>query len=289
MTEITQNIIRHFKNELIYGAHLTALIGPSVAIIPIIMLGLPVNYISLLIAYLVPLVVYSYDYQKGMDKDSLTNSEKAKYLGYRKSVFPILFWSYLLLALILIVVIFDPIFFTFLLIVLAGGILYTTIFKRLSREVPAFKNIYSTAIWAYFGTFFTIFLYRIYPDLIFLVIFLFIYLKIFINNVFFDIKDIEADKKEGLKTIPILLGKRKTIYILSAINVLSVVVLAFSAYIGIIPLYALSLAVLFFYTQYYLVKSLTAESTELLNYTYIISESEFIFWPIVLMIGHILI
>lgn len=279
------NIFRQFYNEFIYGAHLTALIGPSIIIIPIVFLDLPVNTIALLIAYLIPLIVYSYDYQKEIDKDAQTNSEKSKYLYKRKRVFPLIFSIYLFLTIILITTIFDINFFIFLLIVLTGGILYTTIFKRLSKNIPAFKNIYTTAIWAYFGTFFVIFLYKIFPNSLLLVLFIFTYLKILINNVFFDIKDISADKNEGLKTLPIILGKANTIYLLSALNVIALLILLCSVYFEVVPFFGISLSLFFFYTQYYLIKGLTVENKMLLNYTYIISEAEFGLWPIVLIIS----
>jgi 4-hydroxybenzoate polyprenyltransferase len=288
MTSVADRVLTQLKREMVYGGHITALIGPSLVMISVIFLDLPVNIISLLIAYLIPLLVYSYNYQKELDVDAVTNSEKVRYLTERNRIFPYLFYAYLLLTVILSFILNSIQFLTFLLIIFSGGILYTVIFKRLASIIPAFKNVFSTMVWAYSGTFFTIFLYSLNFDSMFLFIFVFIFLKIFINNIFFDIKDIASDSKEGLKTIPILLGKTNTALALTGLNVVALLLLVYSVYIKIIPGYALSLSIFFLYTQYYLIRGITANNSELLRYTYIVSDIEFIFWPIVLIAGKML-
>ncbi|WP_424357409.1 UbiA family prenyltransferase [Methanocella sp. MCL-LM] len=282
------SIISRFRNEVIYGGHITALIGPSFVLISIIILELPLNYTSLMVAYLIPLLVYSYNYQKELEIDKLTNSDKTRYLSDRNRVFPYLFYTYLILTIVLSVLINSLSFIIFLAIIFTGGILYTIIFKRLASIVPAFKNVFSTAVWAYSGTFFNIFLYSLTLDVMFIFLFVFIYLKIFINNVFFDIKDMATDKQEGLMTIPIMIGKKNTYYLLSLLNVISLIILIYSVYTSIVPLYTISLGVFSLYTQYYLIKGNSTAGKDLLKYTYIISDAEFILWPIALFIGKIM-
>ncbi|CAJ35356.1 UbiA family prenyltransferase [Methanocella arvoryzae] len=288
LSSIISRIISRFKNEVIYGGHITALIGPSLVLISIIILELPLNYYSLMVAYLIPLLVYSYNYQKELDIDEMTNSDKTHYLYERNRVFPLLFYTYLILTVVLSIMINSLSFLLFLAIIFTGGILYTVIFKRLASIVPAFKNIFSTAVWAYSGTFFNIFLYSLTLDAMFLFLFIFIYIKILINNIFFDIKDIATDKNEGLMTIPILLGKKNTYYFLTFLNLAALILLIYSVYTNVVPLYTLSLGIFFPYTQYYLIKGNTTAGKDLLNYTYIMSDAEFIFWPIALFMGKII-
>lgn len=54
-------------------------------------------------------------------------------------------------------------------------------------------------------------------------LFVFIFIRFFIISTIFDLRDTEGDKKIELKTIPILLGKKKTVMLLHVLNVLLVI------------------------------------------------------------------
>ena len=86
------NITIRLKNEFIYGAHYLSLGYPALFLSLIILLDLPINYIVLIVTYLIPLIIYSFNYQKELDKDVITNPEKVKYLKKRK-IFPYLMGS----------------------------------------------------------------------------------------------------------------------------------------------------------------------------------------------------
>ena len=49
--------------------------------------------------------------------------------------------------------------------------------------------------------------------------FLFIFLRGIINVTFFDIKDIESDGARGLKTLPVMLGRERTLKFLHWLNI----------------------------------------------------------------------
>lgn len=81
--------------------------------------------------------------------------------------------------------------------------------------------------------------------------FFFIFLRELINPCFCDLKDIESDKKENLKTFPIVFGKKKVVRILSGINVISGIPIIIGVYLGLLPKFALILFLILFYTVYY--------------------------------------
>lgn len=283
------NIYTLFLKELKYGAHITALIGPSLMLVMIILTNTEINLLALILAYIIPLIVYSYNYQSEMDDDLTTNSEKVEYLKNRKKKFPYLIHFYCIIAVILIAVMANINILMFLFIIVTGGILYTLIFKILTRYIVGFKSIYTTALWAYYSTFFIIFLYSMKVNLFTLFIFIFMFLKLFSNAIFFDIKDMQSDKNNGLKTIPIILGKEKTITIINIINVTSIILLIVGIYIGVFPTYTIALSIFFLYTYYYSNRGKNADQQQLLNYTYVMADAEYFFWPIVLIISKIVL
>ncbi len=126
------------------------------------------------------------------------------------------------IIIILIIISANYGFFVFMIIILTGGILYTIVFKVLTKTIPGFKSIYVTMIWAYAGTFY-VSIFKFFRIFHFLCssIFLFIFIKMLINVVYFDIKDMNRDKKENLQTLPILIGKINTIALLNILNILA--------------------------------------------------------------------
>lgn len=287
MLNYSNNGLRRVENELVFGGHIVSLISPALILTVCILQDISINIGTLLIAYIIPLIVYSYNYQNEPEKLS-TNSEKEAFILNRKKNFPILMGLALLVLLFLVAESFNYGFFIFSLIILTGGILYTVILKVLTKYIFCFKNLYVAGIWAYAGTFFVLFYHSIDLTIFYYVIFVYIYVKIFINNVFFDIKDIESDKMKDLNTVPIKLGKDTTIYLLHILNIISVIILIIAIYLGILPLYAIFLLITNLYVLFYLEKGKTADYDGLLKYTYLMADAEFILWPIILIIGKII-
>ncbi len=75
------------------------------------------------------------------------------------------------------------------------------------------------------------------------------FLKVFIDSVVLDVRDIEGDQKAGVRTIPASLGRNKTRNLLLLLNSTLIVWLAFSLYHGLFYpyLFALIFSVLYGY------------------------------------------
>ena len=75
------------------------------------------------------------------------------------------------------------------------------------------------------------------------------FLKVFIDSVVLDVRDIEGDQKAGVRTIPVSLGRNKTRNLLLLLNSTLIVWLAFSLYHGLFYpyLFALIFSVLYGY------------------------------------------
>jgi 4-hydroxybenzoate polyprenyltransferase len=274
------------RDEFIYGAHLTALMSPALVLSVLILLDLPVNGIFLVIAYILTQIVYSYNFQKEIDNDSIINVRKAIYLKKRAKYFNILIILYTIILIILTILIFNYGFAMFVLILLVGGILYTLIFKVLTKTIPGFKSVYTTILWTYAAIFFVI-LYYSYNVITPLVILTsFIFLQMFINVNFFDIRDIVSDKVNKLKTIPVILGKDKSIFVLNILNIISLIIIIYGIFINAIPGYSLALIAFFIYTLFYL--NYRKHDNYNNEFLFIMADAGFVLWPIILIVAKIL-
>lgn len=283
-----KNIFHNLWDEFVYGAHLTAFASAALVLTVIILLNIPINFLAIITAYLTTFIVYSFNYLKELDDDILTDPTKVSFLESRKNKYKNFIKLYIILDIILLFLSFSIYgnfgFIIFILILLSGGILYTIVFKVLTKYIPGFKSFYCTALWAYAGSFYVTFFYSETFNTLYGFMFIFMFIKLLINAVFFDIKDIDSDKKKGLKTIPILMGKSRTILFLTILNFVSIITLIYGVYANYIPAYGIFLSIFSIYTEYYLLKGLTSDQKSIVRYTYVMADAEFIFWPILLVI-----
>ena len=105
-------------------------------------------------------------------------------------------------------------------------------------------------------------------------------------QIFFDVKDIESDKKEKLLTLPILYNKEKIFNTLKIISVLTTapIPIFFSLYLNIFPLSILMLILTIPFNFYCFEQYRKGKYC-----AYILGSAEFILWPILITIGEIII
>jgi 4-hydroxybenzoate polyprenyltransferase len=270
-------------DEIIYGGYLTALIAPALILSTSLITNTRVDIPLLLIAYIVPLIVYSYDYHRDLNKDISTNIGRTSHLQKKASYYPIILLIYgsILLALLWQFSSYNLIIFLGLMIF--GGLLYSTLLKNITKKIPLFKNIYTSLTWALGGAFFIPLYYSMNIDLSFFIIFIFITLKAMLDTIFFDLKDYQSDFVNGIKTLPVMIGKVNTLKILHLLNIIAFIPLITGVYLKILPLYSLSLIAFYFYSFYYLIKAKKASSSGSWGNLSYLADFEFIIWPILLV------
>ncbi len=283
----TIKILRHIINHFVYNAHLISLGAVGIAATFLLLINESILIFPLLIIYLLTLISLLHDRLKEREVDYLTNPERTKKLEkYFKNANIIIFASFCLIFAILFLnkredsLIF--IIFLFLLI-----FLYTKFFKKLTRKIIGFKNIYFSLIVAFLLIFISLYYFYNFLNFTFLIIFLFVFLRMYVNTVFLDIKDIESDKKHNLKTFPIVFGPQKTIFFLKIITLISGLLIIFGVVLKIIPIHSLMLLFVVPYAFYYFEKSKKKENFYLVNY--VLADAEFILWPISIIIGKIIL
>ena len=274
-------------NEFIYGGHWLSLGISTFTISLMFLISATIKVELLLIVYFLSQSVYNYDHFKWIKIDSMDNSKRTNYLsGHYKSIpFIILFYmSMFFVLLFLFGNIISLIFGSLLLLI---GVFYTKNSKKWTTKFPGFKNYYTSFSASLLVVF--IALYCSHPlNLAIWFLFLFIFLCFLVNTSFCDLKDIEADKKQNLLTLPLYFGEKKFLLILHILNILTFSILAFSIIVGIIPLFASSLLIFYFYCFYYIQKarSSTSDLQSLSSYT---ADGEFILWPVLLLVGKVFV
>jgi 4-hydroxybenzoate polyprenyltransferase len=271
--------------EIIHGGYLTALGAPALVLTTSIITKSDINLPLLVISYLIPLIIYSYDYMSDLDKDVETNSDRYEHLHKKKKYYPLIMIFYIILLIALLIIFSNYKLVLFIILITLGGFLYATVLKGLTKKIPIFKNIYTVLTWSLGGTLFVPLQFSLTLSLPFIIVFLFINMKGMINAIFFDLKDSLNDSKEGLKTLPVILGKKNAIKLLHFLNLVSFIPLIIAVILKIIPMITISLILFFFYSFYYLNKAEKYIDEDIWVKLGSIADFEFIFWPVVLMIS----
>jgi 4-hydroxybenzoate polyprenyltransferase len=283
LNRINSRYLPTFLDELIYGGYLTALVAPALILTTSLITNTRVDIPLLLIAYLLPLIIYSYDYHRDLDKDVITNSGRTSHLQKITRHYPLILLIYASILLALLWQFANYSLVIFIGLMIFGGLVYSTLLKRMTKKIPLFKNIYTGLTWSLGGAFFIPLYYSMNISLSFFIIFIFISLRTTMNSIFFDLKDYQVDKDEGLRTLPVILGKNKTITILHLLNIIAFIPLIIGVSLKILPLYSLSLIAFYFYSFYYLIMPKRASSSGSLGFLSYLADFEFPLWPILLI------
>jgi len=286
---VIEKILRAVWREFIYGGHFQSLGAASIVFVSAILLKIQITWDVLFATYLIFYPLYLYNRFKEIKIDYLTNPERTKHLRTYFHLMPII------LFLVIFIVIGGLIHFSNFRALLFGslllffGLLYTVVFKKFTKKLALFKNLYVATFFA--SLVFFLVVYYSYPltntlivgTLIFMI---FVYLKALMMQIFLDVKDIESDKKEGLLTFPVIFGKEKTLNILKIISVLATapILLIFSLYFNIFPKSALILLLTIPFNFYCFSQARGQKYSG-----YILAGGEFVLWPTLIIIGEIII
>ena len=281
-------IFNGLRYEFIYGGHLVSLGAPAYVLSVSLLMGMEPLKQLLLISYLMPLIVYNYNYFGEMDSDESTNPERVNYVRSKTALYPLIIICYMAVLAISLCMYANWGLIEFVSILVIGGVLFTVILKDFTKKIPCFKNAYTALIWAFGGTFFPVFYLSLHVGWFFILVFMFMYSRSIANVIFFDLKDTEGDAARGLKTLPTLVGKKRTIQFLYVLNAMGFLPLLAGIYIGAIPLFGLALLPLMAYSFYYLRRAETAGDRELRVVSYTLADAEFLVWPVLLIMGRIL-
>ena len=235
-------------NEFIYSGHLFALGAISVVAMCAILFNIPITWDFLALIYFIFYPIYNYDYSRGASDDLLTNSKRAEHFKKKNKTSSIIYCSFLITG---IISLYYSNFFTMCVsfTILIFGLLYGSYFKLLTKKIVAFKNIYVSFVWALLVVF--LFYYYSYPlTSSALLITTFIFVKIFIIQILFDVRDVEGDRKKGLLTVPVVMGNQKEFNLLKNLNGATMLMICYGLYFHLIPIFSFAILLAILYSFY---------------------------------------
>ena len=194
LRRLRQSIFNGLRYEFIYGGHLVSLGAPAYVLSVSLLMGIDPLKQLLLISYLMPLIVYNYNYFGEMDSDESTNPERVHYVKSKVTLYPVIILCYMVILAIALFLYANWGLLEFVSILVVGGVLFTIVLKDFTKKIPGFKNAYTALIWSFGGTFFPVFYFSLPISWFFILVFMFMYSRSIGNVIFFDLKDIESDK-----------------------------------------------------------------------------------------------
>lgn len=282
-----KQVLRFAKDEFIYGSHLLSLGAVGIVMSVAIIMDVAISWDFLVLAYLIFHVIYLYNRYKEFDKDFLTNSERTNHVKRFIKYYPIVILCSVVVIMFILIRRNDTNSFIFGLVMLLMGFAYTDYFKNYTKNIIGFKSIYVAFVWALLVIYFGIY-HNLTINSGMIILFFYILARWLLNTIYFDYKDVDSDKKENLKTFPVVLEKNKFMHLLSIINTASLAPIMIGVFERKIPIFTLSLLFFYFYGLLYL-KSIKKNNINIQKFSYIVVDGEFIVLFIVVYITKIII
>ena len=277
--------------ELVYGGHLLAMGTASIAASAAFVLGSSPSWDLLLMAYLFSFGAYTINRVSDFEQDRVSHPDRTSYLKGRRSILPAIavvsFGIGYALAIIR-----NLFFFVGLLLPLLLAVAYSVGSKRMAKafgisrlkEGWLVKNLVVSFGWSLIPI--LVGLYYLELPLAILALCPFIFMRLLVNTIFFDARDVAADVEHGVKTLPASMGIGRSWRLMDVIDIASgayAVVLALS---GVLPGFAGVLAVFTPYSfvyRYYSLRS-SRHRDSLRDF---VADGEYILWGFVMYLGHI--
>lgn len=185
-----------------------------------IFLDVPPSYSVCFTVFLIAFSVYSLDKIVDMEDDITNMPQRQTFLSKRRKL--VLYCAiFAYLTAIMLTLLDKPLSIPLIFIPLIANAFYGT--KLLPgvprlKDIPVMKNVVVATTWAMIITLLpAIHMGLLMPKEIALV-FYFMIVKTFIDTVLYDIRDVLGDRENGVRTMPVLLGKWRTVITLLIIN-----------------------------------------------------------------------
>ena len=228
----------------------------SIAAASTVLLGVSATPLLLVMAYLFSYGAYMMNRSMEIDQDAVSHPERTALLGGRRRYLPMISGGCFLLGYAFALTV-NYIFFVALLVPLAFSLAYSVGSKRLVgvigvsklKDKLLVKNLFVSLGWALIPL--MVGFYYLKFEQAILLMGIFIFLRLMVNTLIFDVRDIEGDRAAGIRTVPSVYGASATYNAMAAIDALALVYLAFAVYLGLLPSTASILGVLPVYSLGY--------------------------------------
>lgn len=267
--------------EFFYNGHFQIWGSLAIVVFAGQLLEAKINFILFPALYALFYFIYFNDRCFGIKSDEDGNKERTSHIKkicpYKKTIF-LICGIIILLSLYFLQDIYTA-FFIFL--ILFFGFLYPIYFKPLTKKILCFKNFYVAFVFA-----FLVFLLKDFSFLAVLIAIV-IFFRALMMQFFLDLKDIESDKKQGLKTLGVLYKRKKVYNLISWLNFLTALTLPVLYFL--FPSLGLPASILFLVIlipfDYFLLKIAMRGN----YFAFVLEGGEFIFWTLCVCIGKLIL
>jgi 4-hydroxybenzoate polyprenyltransferase len=228
----------------------------SIAAASAVALGVSATPLLLVMAYLFSYGAYTINRSTEFDADAVSHPERTALLGTRRRYLPYISGGCFLLGYAFALTVNFP-FFVALLVPLAFALLYSVGSKRLVgvigvsklKDKLLVKNLFVSLGWSLIPVLVGFYYLKFEEVLAFMGVFIF--LRLMVNTLVFDVRDVEGDSAEGIRTVPVVYGADATYKAMAAIDVATLVYLGAVIALGFLPLAGAVLGILPFYSVGY--------------------------------------
>ena len=278
--------------ELVYGGHLLALGTASIAASSAILLGRSPTVVLLVMAYLFSYGAYMLNRGVEVSQDSISDPARTRFLqGRSKYLTAISIASfgagYVLAATV------SLIFLGALLVPLALAVTYTVGSKKMVHLIGAkrlkdkllIKNAVISFGWSLVPLLVGLYYRNITLALVAFVPFIFF--RLMSNTIFFDLRDVRADREFGVRTAPVVLGMSFSYKLMNSFDISSAVIIAFLIATRIFPVYSAIMILLPAYSLAYRWVS-QRPGSDLSFLCNFVADGEYLLWGPLLILGKII-
>lgn len=192
-----------------------------------LLLNVRPNFNLLVASSLCIFAIYSLNKLSDIKEDSINVPERVRFVEkYKNFIIFAIMASFV--ASITISLLQSPFALLIMIFPFLMGIFYSIKISNFRlKDIVGIKNITVAVSWAVIGTFLPVTVHSSNFTVISF-IFYFFYIRVFIGSIASDVRDIEGDRISGVKTIPVVLGMRKTKILVVLLNSTLLPWLAFS-------------------------------------------------------------
>ncbi len=237
--------IASYAYNLVVHSGVYMSLGAMCCVITVLaVLDQPLYPITISIGFLATFAGYNLNHLSEFKEDIINYPSRVKFLAGKRLIFiPCIIFSYVLIFILslsnlnLFLVSLFPFAFVFLYTIQWVPLKVKKFlhFRRL-KEIPFIKNFFVAFSWA--ACTYLLVLFSSQEVLLtsaLTVVSFFIFVRVLLGTIAFDLRDIAGDARYNIKTLPVLLGYRKTLVFLFSLNSFSFVIFAVVAYWEIIP------------------------------------------------------
>jgi 4-hydroxybenzoate polyprenyltransferase len=287
-----RTVLAAILKETVLGGHLLALGTASIAASATALIHSAPSIDLLLMAYLFTYGAYTINRSVEMGRDAVTNPSRTQHLWGRRRYLPAIAVTcfaigYLLAALR------NLTFFTALLVPLFLSIIYSAGSKKLIpwlgvkalKEKLLVKNITIALGWSLIPMLVGLYYQQISQELYLFAGFIF--LRLMVNTIFFDIRDLKGDKAAGIKTVPTVYGLKISFTLITLIDIVSAAYIISTVILNLLPTYTVLAVVFPIYSTIYLqlAKRANANINLLCD---VVADGEYLLWGPMIFLGRIL-